>query len=472
MRQSAEGEALRERVTTLAARCNLAEYQFLKALAELVEREAWCGTGVRSCAHWLNFHCGIGESAGREKVRVATRLGSLPNIDAAFSRGELSFSMVRAMTRVATPENEDSLLNIARHGTASHMEQVVRKYRRVKSSLEDSAEQAQRRNRTLSYHRDTDGSWVIRGRLPAEEGALVIKAIEAVARPEQLEEQKAIMEKMEQARKGADPSAETFAEQVEREAPEQFAKVMNHTSADALIKVAEHFLATCGETGDYRGLAGSDRCQVMLHVDINTLRNQDPPDCGHHEHCNLDEQQWVSPATARRLSCDASLLTVLEDEHGEVLNIGRKSRTVPYRMRKALEMRDPCCQFPGCTRKKGLDAHHVRHWADGGETRMDNLLNLCRHHHSLLHRDAYSIKPENNGFTFITATGDRMETALFPQFAEESLQQASAEITDSAHDVDAHTCVPKWYGDRLDYGMAIDGLLSRDGARFSGKAPP
>ena len=196
----------------------------------MVEREAWCGTGVRSCAHWLNFHCGIGESAGREKVRVATRLGSLPNIDAAFSRGELSFSMVRAMTRVATPENEDSLLNIGRHGTASHMEQVVRKYRRVKSSLEDSAEQTQRRNRSLSYHRDTDGSWVIRGRLPAEEGALVIKAIEAVAKPEQLEEQKAIMEKREQARTGADPSAETFAEQVEREAPEQFAKVMDHTT--------------------------------------------------------------------------------------------------------------------------------------------------------------------------------------------------------------------------------------------------
>ncbi len=176
-------EALRRKVTRLAAQCNVAEYRFLKSLAELVERKAWCGVGVRSCAHWLNFHCGIAESAGREKVRVASRLAELPAIDAAFARGELSFSKVRAMTRVATPENEDQLLNIARSCTASHMELLVRKYRRVCAVMEDRIEQTQQREGRLSYYQDDDGTWVIRAKLPPVEGSLVVKAIEAATPP-------------------------------------------------------------------------------------------------------------------------------------------------------------------------------------------------------------------------------------------------------------------------------------------------
>ena len=451
-----EDEALRQKVTRLAAQCNVAEYQFLKSLAILIARKASAGAGVRSCAHWLNFHCGISESAGREKVRVASRLEHLPGIDAAFSRGELSFSKVRAMTRVATPENEGHLLTIARHGTASHLEAVVSKYRRLLGSLEDKVEQDQQRERKLSYFQDSDGMWVIRAKLPPEEGSLVVKALEAVAKPMQQREQQAIMEARKQQNRA---SAETFSGQAERQLPHSFSRTMAHTKADALVRVAEHFLATCGESEEYRALSGGDRCQVMLHVDIDTLREHDS---NGEEQCNLDQQRWVSPATAKRLSCDASLMTVLENKDGKVLNIGRRSRTVPQRMRKALELRDKTCRFPGCCEHRYVDAHHIQHWVEGGETSLDNLVTLCRHHHRLLHRGAFSIAKENNALKFITADGKRMESVIFPQFPRKHLQEAQDNLLDIASTVDDKTCVPRWGGDQPDYGMILNGLLHAD----------
>jgi hypothetical protein len=85
---------------------------------------------------------------------------------------------------------------------------------------------------------------------------------------------------------------------------------------------------------------------------------------------------------------------VLEDEDGKVLNIGRRARTVPAAIRRALAVRDETCRFPGCCASKSVEAHHIRHWADGGETSLDNLLNLCRFHHTQLHRGCFDIRVE------------------------------------------------------------------------------
>jgi len=100
-------------ITRLAGHINAAQYRFLKMLAALVERNAWGGNGIKSPAHWLNYYCGINLGAAREKVRVAKCLATLPKIDAAFRSGAISYSKVRAMTRSATPDNEDFLLRIA-----------------------------------------------------------------------------------------------------------------------------------------------------------------------------------------------------------------------------------------------------------------------------------------------------------------------------------------------------------------------
>ena len=125
-------ELLGQKITLLAGQISAAEHRLLKLIAEFDNNKGWSGGGtVRSCAHWLNWKCGIAMGAAREKVRVAHCLDNLPLIDSAFANGEISYSKVRAMTRAATPENEDFLLTIAHYGTASHLEQVVKKYRKV-----------------------------------------------------------------------------------------------------------------------------------------------------------------------------------------------------------------------------------------------------------------------------------------------------------------------------------------------------
>ncbi|MEQ8803728.1 MAG: DUF222 domain-containing protein [Haliea sp.] len=167
---------------------------------------------------------------------------------------------------------------------------------------------------------------------------------------------------------------------------------MNQVRADALVAVMEHFLASGPDYRGLRGLKGAERCQVVMHVDVNTLREQRSGVCCTHGRAHFEDKPWLAPATARRLSCDASLVTVLEDDAGKVLNVGRKSRIVPERIRRALRERDGVCQYPGCQESEYVDAHHIRHWAEGGETRLDNLVTLCRFHHRQLHRGCFDIR--------------------------------------------------------------------------------
>ena len=144
-----------------------------------------------------------------------------------------------------------------------------------------------------------------------------------------------------------------------------------------------------------QGLTGAERCQVVLHVDINTLREQRSGVCCAHAKAHFEDKPWLSPRTARRLGCDASLVTVLEDGHGKVLNVGRRSRIVPAHIRRALLERDGACQYPGCHESRYVDAHHIQHWADGGETSLENLVTLCRFHHRQLHRGCFEVEAGN-----------------------------------------------------------------------------
>jgi len=177
-------EQLANQITLLAGQINAANHKLLTLIAEFDRCKGWSGGGtLRSCAHWLNWKCGIAIGAAREKVRVAHCLAELPLIDTAFASGEISYSKSRAMTRVATPENEDYLLMIAQHGTASHMEQLVRKYQRVQRSMEGKIEAKREASRKLTYYQDDKGMWIIHAKLPPETGALVVQVIEAVVKP-------------------------------------------------------------------------------------------------------------------------------------------------------------------------------------------------------------------------------------------------------------------------------------------------
>ena len=120
---------LEAKITELWGHLNAATYRFLMLVAEFDRREGYGYHGLANTAQWLNWQCGIRGAAAREKVRVARALEALPQISASFECGEISYSKVRAMTRVATAANEEALLNVALHGTASHVERLVRKYR-------------------------------------------------------------------------------------------------------------------------------------------------------------------------------------------------------------------------------------------------------------------------------------------------------------------------------------------------------
>ena len=461
-----DDEMLGQEITLLAGQINAANHRLLKLIAKFDRRKGWSDGGtVRSCAHWLNWKCGIALGAAREKVRVAQCLEALPLIDASFAAGEISYSKVRAMTRVATPENEDFLLRIARYGTASHVEKVVGKYRSVTSKDDDADEREQDNARKLVYYRDTDGMWVIHAKLPPEAGALLVKAIEAIAAPEQAAKQEKLLQDRQQSPQ--DVPAETFSEAVEKEEPPRYQELMDHTRADALAKLAEHFLATADGTGQLQGLKGSERCQVVLHVDINTLRQQGQAAGMAHEHCSMDDRHWIAPDTARRLACDASIVSVLEGEDGNVLNIGRRTRTVPANIGRALAIRDKTCRFPGCCESRYVDAHHIRHWADGGETSLANLVTLCRYHHRQLHNGGFTIGVEQRGqgqqLVFSTPSGRSIETSIFPQFAHISAETSVQALRNAAPDIHAETCVTRWRGEACDYGMAVDALLWGDG---------
>jgi len=426
-------------ITLLAGQINAANYRFLKLIAEFDSREAWAGDGIQSCAHWLNWKCGIALGAAREKVRVARSLGSHTQIDNAFSSGSLSFSKVRAMTRVATNENEDFLLKIAKHGTASHIEKLVRKFKTVEHPIMPSEQPKQKQDpeqaRKMVSYQDDDGMWNIHAKLPAEVGALVVKAIDAILKEQQ-------PEKIEE-----DVSAETSEDETEKVPYEQ-------RRVDALATMAEHYLATATNGDGIKHLAGNERCQVMLHVDINTLKEHAHDH--HHEHCNLDNKHWIAPETAKRLCCDASLVTVLEDEKGNVLNIGRRSRTIPPSIQRALNLRDTSCQYPGCCSTNYLDAHHIKHWADGGETNLDNLVTLCRKHHRNLHKGEFSIETKQSELLFKTAKGKCIEQSIYPQFAEST---SVVSLKEQYPNVGKNTAVTKWQGEAMDYDMAVSEML-------------
>jgi hypothetical protein len=411
-------------ITTLAGHLNAANARFLALIAELDRRRGWAEFGVKSCAHWLNWQCGIDLGAAREKVRVARALAGVPQIAAAMAAGRVSYAKVRAMTRVADAGNESYLLNIALHGTASHVEETVRGYRRALDAAELSREAIQQRDQHLWFHTEPDGSLSIRGRVPAEVGALFKRALEAALDALPIPE---------------NVSAETSSDDLHRSRKRR---------VEALAVLAESFLAT-----GPKDLSGSDRNQIVVHVDVETLQH------GHAGRCELEHGPAIAAETARRLACDASVIRMLENAKGEPLDVGRRTRTLPPGIRRALQARDKGCRFPSCCFKRYVDGHHVQHWANGGETRLGNLVTLCRFHHRLVHEGQVVIQTLDDGaFRFVKPDGQTFDSPL----PEPTDPRAIVVAHEAARlDITPVTAVTRWTGEALDLGLAIDALLQR-----------
>jgi hypothetical protein len=413
---------LEAQITELAGHLNAANYRWLTLIGEFDRRNGWADGKLPSCAHWLNFKCGLNLGAAREKVRVAHALVDLPQIAASMARGELSYSKVRALSRVACPATEEALLMIALHGTAHHVERLVQGYRRAQEAQELDREAQQHATRSVSYGFAEDGSLILKARLPAVAGALLIKALDAA------------LESL--------PEHEISAEVVEERSISYPAR-----RADALAAVAESYLA---EAGSDSASSSADRYQVVVHVDAETLHAHAPG------RCEIEQGPSLPAETVRRLACDASLLRVLESEHGEPLDVGRKTRSIPPAIRRALHTRDGGCRFPGCTHQRYVDAHHIEHWADGGATKLSNLVTLCRLHHRLVHEGQILIDtPPGGGWRFLHPDGRHFEVIRCthtPTYDADDLELSHATL--GIH-IDSGTAATRWQGERMDYDLGV-----------------
>jgi len=337
-----EIDELDRAIVNLSARINSETYELLVLVREFDERAGWLKWGFTDCASWLHWRCDLSIGAAREKVRVAHALKSLHAVSAAFRSGELSYSKVRALVRVANRENEEALVGFALKTTAAIVEERCRELR---CGMGDSLDEANRAYlaRSLTIRRDARrGVMTFTVELPMEVGELVDKALD---------------------RARDDSASVEFGD-------EPWAA----RKADALVALARAYLSD--EQSPSGGTA--DNYLVNVHVEHSALAEN-------------DGRSALPVESVRRLCCDADAVLVVDGKDGEPLSVGRKTRIVPTAIRRALQARDKGCSFPGCSNTRFVDAHHVHHWAAGGETRLDNLLLLCSRHHRLVHEGGYRI---------------------------------------------------------------------------------
>ena len=484
-------DLLESEIVTLHERLCAEEYQFLVKLREFDLRQGWRAYHFNHCAEWLNMKCGISLSTGREKLRVAKALFFLPHISGAYQNGELSYSKVRAMTRVASDTTEQELLGYARKATASQVDQHCAGLRNVQRKFSTPSANRAHDQRSLRVTPSGDGRFLLNGELPEESARLVLKALElCVAQASREEDPSA--EDLEELE---NPSAEGLPvwDSDDPAAQRAAAVKRDQQQADALVDIAQVYLAG----GTERKTSTADHYQVLVHVDEAALRGQP----------SADSKSDLPIETVRRLCCDGSVVAVTESKassavkvrvHAEApdrantsrdalefspatsaddapagstvnsqdnaltdsahnpsrdalefspatsaddapagstvnsqdnaltdlagdpsrdafavppaigpnatagrprpsLNLSRKHRLVQPALRRALESRDRGCRFPGCSHERWLDAHHVVHWADGGETSLGNTLLLCSRHHRLLHEGGFAIRADANG---------------------------------------------------------------------------
>ena len=554
-----DNETLGNRIAELAAHIQAATWELLVLIRQFDAAEGW--EGFASCAAWLSWRIGLAPGAAREHVRVARALAELPKLSDAMQRGAVSYSKLRAVTRVATPETEQALLDVALAGTAAHVEQVVRTWRRVDRAAEQAEEQQRDESRALDTWVDDHGMVVVRGRLTPEVGAVVRRALEAAL-------DAAAPKADGPAAAGNGQPRSAAVDGAAGDAAEAMVPTVAQRRADALGMVAECALAG----GLDKGTAG-DRYQVVVHVDADTLaeggradesvpednaadesaaaadarrvapdaagddgRGTAAPDvpAGTSPQCAaaasaaavdasraseggtdgpapsiarpapaaagpvqpaarpaahrqaacpgpgggqavLDEGGGihVSAETARRLACDAATVTMHHGPAGEVLDVGRRTRTISPALRRALAARDGHCRFPGCQARRA-DAHHLEHWAHGWATALDNLVLLCRRHHRAVHEGGFRVALGAAGeVRLVRPDGRPLEEAPpLPEVTGPPLASVVARLERAGVRLGPQTGTPAWRGERLDVDWAVSVLWRRRPQAAPGGAPP
>jgi hypothetical protein len=458
---------LATRITHLSSEISAATCHMLLAIAEFDSRQAWADWGSLSCANWLSWRCGLSPGAAREHVRVARRLAELPQVVAPFSKGKISFSKVRAIIRVATQDNIEALLELAQFTTAAQLEMITGAFTKVAHTI---AEQITGRTHARRYARwryAEDGSVLICARLDAEEGAVVINALEAAVQAEEDDsaetpevgtvhdsaetpEVGTVHDSAETPRVEEEQGGEPLPELLEVTAPRERPQ-WEKMHADALVDLAQSFLENGMPTE-----ARSQRYQVFVHVDADSLTTRAPG------LCEIEGGHIVMPETARRLTCD-SAVTPLFEKGGKPLAYGRRKRFVSPQLRRAVEARDKGCRFPGCNRKR-VDIHHIKHWIELGETEPANLVSLCWAHHRLVHEEGFKVSITGDAVRFFRPDGVHLPsigTEPIPDVNDIAALRKGLGISGDPEGLGG-----KWDGEALTFDAlcdCVDALLLADG---------
>ena len=632
-----ELEQLGEQIAEQAAHLDAAMHRLLADLREFDRRGGWYTQGARSCAHWLAWRVGWDLVTAREHVRVAARLAEFPAIDDALRRGEVSYSKVRAMLRVATPANADLLLDHARLMTASQLEALCRKYALVQRHGQDPHALSDQQRRHVRRRDTDDGMVKIEAVLHPEEAELVwtmlnhaaaqltrepdrsadsaspaeregVQVSGAVGAPrapraaavspkcdaggmpvgdsaesldgglvtfaaastvfragamalpgdsegcpldnsaesldgglelgrvtpptpplvpgttetsapgdidscplddsaESLEvglattatgprgcaltypiddsaesscpelPRRSLLDRMldeADALRAAEAvphlefetrssnSMESWTESESSSAPtaERKPGALHHRAdaarrafsrADALVSVAQRYLR--GDRPERSPI------EITLTIPVSSLRDGtvDPVDVG-----QMGEA-FVSSETARRLGCDAGIVDIVEDEHGAPLSVGRKRRTIAGALKRALRKRDATCTYPGCENRIFLEGHHIRHWADGGETSLSNALLLCSSHHRYVHEYGYTIERGPDQRPRFRDPHGRLVAEVPARPAVADLGWPRIRAMNAPLEIDADTIACGWDGRPADYGAIVGHLVAADG---------
>jgi len=403
-----QAEALGEQIAEQGAHLDAATHRLLSDLRSFDQSRAWARQGASTCAHWLSWRLGWSSSRAREHVRVANCLANLPTIDEALRKGEVSYCKVRAMTRVATPANERLLLQDASHCTGSQLEKICHKYAMVQRGADrgpvDDAKRRQITKRDLE-----DGMAGIQMIVTPEEAAMIWEVLSKVA--------------------GEHSDSGTFSR------------------IDALMEIFE-------------GVARGDKpdrspIEVLVTVAAEVLDGSDPTAI---QVAAMGDGTCVSAETARRLACDCGVVAVNEDEHGTPLSVGRRTRSVGAAIYRALVERDKTCRFPGCSNRQFVHAHHIEHWAKGGETKLANLVTLCGFHHMFVHEYGYRIELDDHQQPHFFDPHGRLVRHVPPTPRPPDLGMRSIQRSNEPLAITPSTNEPLWNGQPPDYDLLIEDL--------------
>jgi hypothetical protein len=630
-------------------------HRLLVDLREFDVRGGWHAQGAQSCAHWLSWRVGWTLATARDHVRVASKLPEVPAISDALRHGEVSYSKVRAMLRIATPANERLLLDCARFMTASQLEETCRKYALVLRHGQDPHPLGDLQRRYVRRRDTEDGMVKIEAVLHPEEAELIWTTLTHAAtqlarspesaKPEShsnnvsaetpplIPAQATSETSVQSATTASDVSTEkwnslpvrlapaisihhptptqptptatsispdTITSDVSAETHEQLPscpappatsigpattsdvsaetheqlpscatppatsigpdtttrdvssetqgpgteRMLSSTSSTVLRECEERRTDEHGAESDRtslldrlldeaealrvadavsegieqaavteprrashpgvlhqradavrrafsradalvalaQGYLRGDRpnrspIEVTLTTPASSLRTRSSQPVGVKQQVG-DEQlvgawhavevgelgeSFVSCETARRLSCDSGVIEMVEDDNGVPLSVGRKRRTISGRLKRALLERDKTCTFPGCTNHLFLESHHIKHWADGGETSLDNATLLCTFHHHYVHEYGYTIELDSDQRPRFRDPHGWPVDAVPERPAVADLGWPSIRAANEPLAMSAETNACKWDGNPVDHGAVIGYLVVADG---------